>query len=62
MSIVNINGKPATRIKGILVENNRLASLFDCEGDKIWLPNSTVRDNEDGTIDIQDWIYKQKFK
>lgn len=59
--VTNVNGQTATRISAMKLSETSEATLWDCEGDEVWLPNSTFRDNKDGTIDVQDWIYKQKF-
>ena len=37
------------------------AILVDCDGDAEWFPWDTVRFNDDGTVDIQEWIIKKKF-
>lgn len=60
-NIPNVNDKPATRIKAKLIKALDKAVLWDCEGDEVWLPKTTFRDNKNGTIDVQDWIYNQKF-
>ena len=62
--IVNVNGKPAVRINAIIKgkTTSGKAYLVDTEEKKLILPISTVRDNKDGTIDVQEWIYKQKIE
>lgn len=64
MANYTLNDKPAVKIFAkVLVnkpENN--AILFDCEGDKVWIPRSTVKVINKETILIQEWIYKQKFE
>ena len=64
MANYTLNDKPAVKMFAkVLVnkpENN--AILFDCEGDKVWIPRSTVKVINKETILIQEWIYKQKFE
>lgn len=58
----NVNGKSAYRIIGFKIAETGEAVYLNCEGDKHWFPKSSVRlDASNGTVDIQDWIYKQKF-
>ena len=59
--VTNVNGKAAIRINGKVKKVLDKATLIDCDGDEAWFPNDTYRDNKDGSIDIQEWIYKQKF-
>lgn len=63
MSQFTVNDKPAIKMFATTLvnkpENN--AILFDCEGDRVWLPKSTVKVIDRNTILIQEWIYKQKF-
>lgn len=62
MNIVpNVNGKCAIRIKGKLLKETQHACLVDCDGDEEWFPKKTVRANPDGTVDVAQWIYKEKF-
>ena len=64
MANYTLNDKTAVKMFAkVLVnkpENN--AILFDCEGDKVWIPRSTVKVIDKETILIQEWIYKQKFE
>lgn len=59
--IPNVNGKAATRITAKVLTETPQAYYLDCEGDKHWIPKSACRLNKGGTVDLQDWIYKQKF-
>lgn len=61
--ITNINGLPAIRIDcKIEVDKKHLqAILIEYCGEKFWLPRSVLRDNKDGTIDIQEWYYNKKM-
>jgi hypothetical protein len=62
--LYELNDKPAVKIfaKKLVDKPNNKAILFDCEGDKIWLPRSTVKVIDSKTILIEEWIYKQKFE
>lgn len=55
MANYTLNDKPAVKMFAkVLVnkpENN--AILFDCEGDKVWIPRSTVKVINKETILIQ---------
>jgi hypothetical protein len=61
MDVLNINGQKAIRITGSVKKETKKAYLIDCDGDREWFPRSAVRINDDGTVDIQEWIYKLKF-
>ena len=39
----------------------KIAALVLVNGRREWFPNSAVKDNLDGTLTIDDWIYKKKF-
>lgn len=64
---IQVNNKEAIRIKGKVIKvfkdssTKKVSRLVDCDGDKIWFPGGCVRDNDDGTVDIQEWIYYKKF-
>lgn len=59
-----VNDKPAVKIfaRALVDKPDNNAILFDCEGDKVWLPRSTIKVVDRETILIQEWMYKQKFK
>ncbi len=59
--VLNVNGQKAIRIPGKIIKVLDKATLIDCDGDQQWSPHNTFRDNRDGTIDIQQWIYDKKF-
>lgn len=60
--VSNINGKPAIRIAGKVKKRLDKAALIDCDGDEQWFPNGTFRENRaEGTVDIQEWIFRNKF-
>jgi hypothetical protein len=61
--MIEVNGKPAIRITGFFVKSKitPVAVLVNCDGDELWFPKSVVRDNHNNSVDIQEWIYKQKF-
>ena len=62
MDVLNINGKRAVRIKGKKLNPETMKSyLIDCDGDATWFPMDCVRLNNDGTVDIQEWIFKIRF-
>lgn len=64
MANYTVNDKPAVKIfaKALVNKPENNAILFDCEGDKVWIPRSTVKVINKETILIQEWIYKQKFE
>jgi len=59
-----VNGKPAVKIfaKALVNKPGHNAILFDCEGDKTWLPRSCVKIIDNETILLQEWMYNQKFE
>lgn len=63
MANFSVNDKPAVKIfaKALVDKPENNAILFDCEGDKVWLPRSTVKVINRETILLQEWIFKQKF-
>ena len=61
MQLLEVNNKPAVKIFGRKLSETQNSYLFDCEGDKVWLPKSTVKIIDKETILVQEWIYKQKF-
>lgn len=63
MANYTVNDKPAVKIfaKSLVNKPENNAILFDCEGDKVWIPRSTVKVLDRETILIQEWFYKQKF-
>ena len=66
MSIIpnlpRLRDQEVTRINAKELKSTEKATQFDCEGDIVWLAKSTFRDNKNGTIDIVDWVYIQKFQ
>lgn len=49
-------------IKAILLKKLDKATLFDCEGDKEWFPNSCYNYNEkEQLLEIPEWLYNAKF-
>lgn len=60
--VINVNGKTAIRVNGHVCLEKGTSALVDIDGDKVWLPVSTFRVNaRDKSIDIQEWIFNQKF-
>ena len=63
MDVLNINGKRAVRIKGKKLNPETMKSyLIDCDGVARWFPMDSVRFNNDGTVDIQLWVYLMKTR
>lgn len=61
MQVFSVNDKPAVKIFAKKLKELDKAILFDCEGDKTWLPKSAIKIIDKDSILIQEWIYKQKF-
>lgn len=59
---LSVKDKPAVKIFAKKIKEFDKAILFDCEGDKEWLPKSAIRIIDTETILIQEWLYNQKFK
>ena len=59
--IPNIDGKIAVRIAGRVKKTTKQAAFVDCDGDNEWFPLACIRDNKNGTVDIQEWSFKLKF-
>lgn len=59
-----VNGKPAVKIfaKALVNKPENNAILFDCEGDKVWIPKSCVKIVDSESILLQEWMFKQKFE
>lgn len=60
--LFEVNNKPAVKILAKKLKELDKAILFDCEGDNVWLPKSSVKIIDKESILVQDWIYKQKFE
>jgi len=46
-----------------IFETSRGATQYDCEGDKIWIPNSIHSfDSETGVLEIPEWFYNREIK
>jgi hypothetical protein len=60
MNLITVAGKTAVRIKGKVLLRCENASKVNCDGDIVWLPNTTFEE-ERGTVKIQEWIFKKKF-
>ena len=59
--LYEVNDKPAVKILAKKLKELDKAILFDCEGDQVWLPKSSVKIVDSESILVQEWIYKQKF-
>lgn len=58
MGNILLNDKPAVLIAGKLIKPGKKASLYDCEGDKVWIPNSVHKyRTEQKKIVVQEWWY-----
>ncbi len=64
-TVLNINGQKALRFDAKIQKlygSDKAVFVDFSDGEKPQIfPLSCIRDNKDGTIDIQEWIYKQKF-
>lgn len=61
--VVNVNGSPSVRIDcKIVVDKAHLKAILVeyCE-EQFWLPRSVLRDNKDGTIDVQEQWYEKNM-
>lgn len=61
MQLLEVNNRPAVKIFAKKLNQTQNSILFDCEGDKIWIPKSCVKILTPETILVQEWMYKQKF-
>lgn len=52
MQLLEVNDKPAVKIFAKKLTEKGGAILFDCEGDKVWLPKSRVKIIDRETIMI----------
>ena len=58
MNIIVLNDKPAVKIKAQLEWDNGKSILYNCEGDKVWIPKKVSQFNkEEGTLTIEKWFY-----
>lgn len=63
--MITVEDKPAIRITAVWVRQSGSgkSDLYDCEGDKLWVPKSVSRYNsETNDLDIQEWFYNQLEK
>ena len=50
------------KIKANIVKSLDKATLYDCEGDKIWIGNSIhYYDKKEQLLEIPEWFYNLKF-
>ena len=50
------------KIKAIIIKETEKAWLFDCEGDKVWMPKSQCTYcEEEKALEIPEWLYEDKF-
>ena len=66
MDELRLNGKHAIKINARLIRSfsrkGKTSQLFDCEGDEVWFPSEFVKDNKDGTILVEKWLYDKKVE
>jgi len=62
--IVNIGGRATVRIDCKILLNAPTLDAIKIEycSEKFWVPKSIMRDNKDGTIDLQEWFYNKKME
>lgn len=61
---IEVNGIPAIRITGFIKKGSLTrggAVLVNCDGDEVWMPGRCVKDNFNNTVNIQVWLYNEKF-
>ena len=59
---VLFDDKPAVKIDAVFIREAKsgLSSLYDCEGDEVWVPHSVSNYNPDQeSLIIQEWFYDQ---
>lgn len=61
MSNFTLNDKPAVKMYAKKLKEIDKAILFDCEGDKVWLPKSCIKIVSNEAILIEEWLFKQRF-
>lgn len=57
-----LHDKPAVKIHAFAVvpSPSGKCSLYNCEGDKVWIPNSLCKyDAEHKTLLIEEWFYNK---
>jgi hypothetical protein len=55
-----LNDNPAVVIEAVRVVKGDKASLFNCEGDEVWIPNSLHSYNEsEQELTIEQWFYNK---
>lgn len=60
-----LNDQPAVKIfaRRLVDKPAFKAVLYDCEGDKKWIPRKVSKYNDkDGTLLIEEWFYNKEFK
>lgn len=68
MEQLRLNDKPAIRIEGTFIKayksikTGKASVLCDCEGDEVWFPKQCISINPDGTILVEEWLYKAKVE
>lgn len=61
MKAILLDGKPSYIIKAIkksTIYQSMKSTLYDCEGDEVWIPNSLCKYNpEKCTLIVHKWFY-----
>lgn len=53
-----LNDKPAVKISAIELWDNGKSLLYNCEGDKVWVPKKVSQYNKaEGALTIEKWFY-----
>ena len=64
MDDIRLNGKAAARIAARYIRSfkrkGKISKLFDCEGDEVWFPSEYIKEEVEGTILIEKWLYDKK--
>jgi hypothetical protein len=63
MKQLTINDKSAILIKAKEIQPYYKSILYDCEGDKIWIPKSIhIYNEKDKTVLVEEWWYNIQVK
>ena len=61
METFRVKDKSAVKIFAKKIREQNKSILFDCEGDKVWFPKSSVEILDNETILLQESVYKEKI-
>ncbi len=62
MKNLRLNNKPAIKITAKKMWDWDKSTLMSCEGDRVWFPAKCIQVNSDGTMLVEEWLYKAKVK